>query len=83
MGIRDDGCGTARHHGPGELVGGDHRALDVHVGIYEARANVASTQIYHLARLVIPQARNTRVHNRDVGLLDVAGEDVDDSGIFQ
>ncbi len=59
VGIGDDGCGTARHHSPGKLVWRDHRAFDVHVGIYKARADIASTQIYHFACLIVTQAHNT------------------------
>jgi len=69
------------HDGPGELRRGHHAALDVHVAINEARADVHSLEVNSLPGLVIAQPHDTVAGDSDVGLDDLMGEDIHHSGV--
>jgi hypothetical protein len=71
------------HDGAGELGRLDHGALEVDVGIDEARAKVAAAEVHNLARLVCPKANYATLVYGDVGPVDLTGEDIDQTGVGQ
>ncbi len=81
MGVGDDTGRTVGHDGPGELRRRHHAALDMHVAVNEARADVSPLEVHSLPGLVIPQAHDSVVSDSDIGLHDLMGEDIHHSRV--
>ena len=74
MRVGDDGGRPERQHEPRELVGQELRRLEVHVRVDEARHDVAAGRVDDLRAVVVAEAGNEAVGDRDVRLEPLARE---------
>ncbi len=77
--VGDDRRRPERQHEAGELVDEQLRRLDVDVRVDEARDDPAPGRVDRLAALVLAEARDVAVHDRDVGVEPLAREDREDA----
>jgi hypothetical protein len=80
--VGDGGRDAVRHDGGRELRGRAEAALDVDVGVEEPGGDEAAAEVERAGgRVAGADAGDAVAVDRDVGLFDLAGEDVDDAGV--
>ena len=81
--VNDHRTGAVRHDGARKFRRGEHGAFDVEMPVNQARRQIRTLEINHLLRLIIAEADDPTVLDGDIGLVDFAAEDVDDTGVFE
>ncbi len=82
VGVGDDGGDPPGKDGPGKFGWGHEGAFDVDVRVDEARGHVGAVQVHlFVGRVSRTQGHDGVLVDDDVGVLDVSGVDVDDSGV--
>ena len=77
--VRDDGRRPERKHEAGELVRQELRRLDVHVRVDEARDDVLAARVHDLVPVVLAEAGDPAVRDRDIHVEPFAREDGEDA----
>ena len=83
MGVGDEGGGAPGQHLGGKQPRGDHRRLDVQVGVDKAGDYIAAGKIDLLLASILAHADDGVAADGDVAGQYLAGKDVEHPGVFE